>query len=36
MNECGAPPKEIMGELPAGMDLGADGVPKLPEECSIM
>lgn len=36
MNECGAPPKEIMGELPPGMDLGADGVPKLPEDCCIM
>lgn len=54
MNECGAPPNEIMGEMPpgaslavplsffrilltrvlssnAGMDLGADGMPKVPE-----
>ncbi|GAA6005829.1 hypothetical protein JCM11491_004025 [Sporobolomyces phaffii] len=34
MNECGAPPKEIMGEMPPGMDLGPDGVPKIPE-CTI-
>ncbi|CDR38412.1 hypothetical protein NBRC10512_003606 [Rhodotorula toruloides] len=31
MNECGAPPNEIMGEMPPGMDLGADGMPKVPE-----
>ncbi|GAA5831705.1 hypothetical protein JCM3766R1_004984 [Sporobolomyces carnicolor] len=34
MNECGAPPKEIMGEMPPGMELGPDGVPKIPE-CTI-
>ncbi|GAA5833993.1 hypothetical protein JCM11251_003585 [Rhodosporidiobolus azoricus] len=35
MNECGAPPSEIMGEMPPGMELGADGVPKMPE-CVVM
>ncbi|KDE05984.1 hypothetical protein MVLG_03669 [Microbotryum lychnidis-dioicae p1A1 Lamole] len=35
MNDCGAPPKEIMGEMPPGMELGADGVPKMPEDCII-
>lgn len=66
MNDCGAPPKEIMGELPpgecpdgrpgcarlptadlgpgatpafsfciSGMDLGSDGIPKMPEDCII-
>ncbi|GAA5996124.1 hypothetical protein JCM5350_000495 [Sporobolomyces pararoseus] len=34
MNECGAPPKEIMGEMPPGMELGPDGAPKIPE-CTI-
>ncbi|BGP14378.1 Peroxisome chaperone and import receptor [Rhodosporidiobolus nylandii] len=34
MNECGAPPKELMGDMPPGMELGSDGVPKLPE-CTI-
>ncbi|GAA5858548.1 hypothetical protein JCM8547_007355 [Rhodosporidiobolus lusitaniae] len=31
MNECGAPPSEIMGEMPPGMELGSDGVPKMPD-----
>ncbi|GAA5983093.1 hypothetical protein JCM11641_004910 [Rhodosporidiobolus odoratus] len=31
MNECGAPPPEIMGEMPPGMELGPDGVPKVPD-----
>ncbi|GAA5898104.1 uncharacterized protein JCM6883_000924 [Sporobolomyces salmoneus] len=34
MNEYGAPPKQLMGEMPAGMELGPDGVPKIPE-CTI-
>ncbi|GAA5935697.1 peroxisomal biogenesis factor 19 [Sporobolomyces koalae] len=34
MNECGAPPKEIMGDMPPGMELGPDGAPKIPE-CTI-
>ncbi|SCV74117.1 BQ2448_6549 [Microbotryum intermedium] len=34
MNDGGAPPKEIMGEMPR-MELGPDGVPKMPEECII-
>ncbi|BGP54286.1 hypothetical protein JCM8202_000718 [Rhodotorula sphaerocarpa] len=33
MNECGAPPSEIMGEMPPGMELGPDGAPKIPECC---
>ncbi|GAA5865345.1 hypothetical protein JCM3774_004945 [Rhodotorula dairenensis] len=33
MNECGAPPTEIMGEMPPGMELGPDGAPKVPECC---
>ncbi|ORY88728.1 Pex19 protein family-domain-containing protein [Leucosporidium creatinivorum] len=35
MNDAGSPPKEIMGEMPPGMDLGPDGVPKVPEDCCI-
>ena len=52
MNECGAPPKELMGEMPAGqffalytldsslteragMEVGPDGVPAMPEGCTI-
>jgi peroxin-19 len=35
MQEHGAPPAEIMGELPPGLDLGPDGAPKLPDECVI-
>ncbi|KAI0279139.1 Pex19 protein [Russula aff. rugulosa BPL654] len=36
MQEHGAPPAEIMGELPPGLDLGPDGAPQLPAECLIM
>jgi peroxin-19 len=36
MQEHGAPPAEIMGELPPGLDLGADGAPQLPEGCLIV
>ncbi|KAK4705617.1 peroxin-19, partial [Phenoliferia sp. Uapishka_3] len=35
MNDNGAPPASIMGEMPEGMELGADGVPKLPADCTI-
>jgi len=36
MQEHGAPPAEIMGELPPGVALGPDGLPQLPGECLIM
>ncbi|KAI0367286.1 Pex19-domain-containing protein [Pilatotrama ljubarskyi] len=35
MQEYGSPPSEIMGPLPPGFDLGPDGLPKLPEGCTI-
>ena len=35
MQEHGSPPAEIMGPLPPGFDLGADGLPKLPDGCTI-
>ncbi|KAI0777428.1 Pex19-domain-containing protein [Trametes elegans] len=35
MQDYGSPPAEIMGPLPPGFDLGADGLPKLPEGCTI-
>lgn len=36
MQSHGAPPTEIMGDLPPGMNLGADGLPQLPEGCTLM
>ncbi|KAJ3143177.1 hypothetical protein HK101_003224 [Irineochytrium annulatum] len=42
MQECGNPPDQIMQELAPGMDLGADGLGKMPttlpngQECAIM
>lgn len=36
MQEHGAPPAEIMGELPPGLELGPDGAPQLPEGCLIV
>jgi len=36
MQEGGAPPAQIMGELPPGVALGADGLPQLPQDCCIM
>ncbi|KAJ3219605.1 hypothetical protein HDU67_000093 [Dinochytrium kinnereticum] len=41
MQECGNPPEEIMQELAPGLELGADGLPKIPnpdapQECAIM
>ncbi|CDO68975.1 hypothetical protein BN946_scf184777.g5 [Trametes cinnabarina] len=35
MQEYGSPPAEIMGPLPPGFDLGPDGLPSLPEGCTI-
>ncbi|KAI0828514.1 Pex19-domain-containing protein [Trametes gibbosa] len=35
MQEYGSPPAEIMGPLPPGFDLGTDGMPKLPDGCTI-
>ncbi|KAH9855467.1 Pex19 protein family-domain-containing protein [Lenzites betulinus] len=35
MQEYGSPPAEIMGPLPPGVDLGPDGLPKIPEGCTI-
>jgi len=40
MQDCGNPPPEILKELAPGMELGADGIPKLPDvnggDCCIM
>ncbi|TPX59963.1 hypothetical protein SpCBS45565_g07621 [Spizellomyces sp. 'palustris'] len=41
MQECGNPPDEILQELAPGLEIGADGMPKLPggpggQECNIM
>ncbi|KAI0318066.1 Pex19 protein family-domain-containing protein [Amylostereum chailletii] len=35
MQTHGTPPAELMGPLPPGLSLGADGMPKLPEDCII-
>ncbi|KAH9915458.1 Pex19-domain-containing protein [Epithele typhae] len=35
MQEFGSPPSEIMGPLPPGFDLGADGLPRVPDGCTI-
>ncbi|TBU28206.1 Pex19-domain-containing protein [Dichomitus squalens] len=35
MQDHGSPPSEIMGPLPPGFELGTDGLPKLPEGCTI-
>ncbi|KAI0666461.1 Pex19 protein family-domain-containing protein [Trametes maxima] len=35
MQDYGSPPSEIMGPLPPGFDLGADGLPQLPDGCTI-
>ncbi|KAI0746308.1 Pex19 protein family-domain-containing protein [Daedaleopsis nitida] len=35
MQEHGSPPAEIMGPLPPGFNLGSDGLPELPEGCTI-
>ncbi|KAF8271118.1 Pex19 protein [Lactarius quietus] len=36
MQEHGAPPAEIMGELPPGLELGPDGTPNLSEGCIVV
>jgi len=35
MQSFGSPPPEIMGEMPPGFEFGEDGLPKLPEGCTI-
>ncbi|KAJ3519123.1 hypothetical protein NM688_g9348 [Phlebia brevispora] len=35
MQSYGSPPSEIMGPLPPGLELGQDGLPKLPDSCTI-
>jgi len=35
MQTYGSPPAEIMGPLPPGMELGTDGMPKVPDGCVI-
>ncbi|KAG9098703.1 Peroxisome chaperone and import receptor [Ceratobasidium sp. 370] len=37
MQELGSPPAEILGEMPPGFDLNAEGMPKIPdmEQCVI-
>jgi len=35
MQSFGTPPTEIMGDLPPGFNLGADGMPQMPEGCCI-
>jgi len=36
MQTYGAPPTEIMGDLPPGINIGGDGLPQLPEGCNLM
>ena len=39
MQACGSPPKDIVDELAPGLEMGADGLPKMPGDaasaCSI-
>ncbi|KAI0328775.1 Pex19-domain-containing protein [Cubamyces sp. BRFM 1775] len=35
MQEFGSPPSEIMGPLPPGINAGPDGMPNVPEACTI-
>ncbi|KAF8982835.1 Peroxisome chaperone and import receptor [Entomortierella lignicola] len=37
MQDCGQPPADILEELAPGMEMGADGVPKMPDmpECNM-
>ncbi|KAJ3482703.1 hypothetical protein NLI96_g6799 [Meripilus lineatus] len=35
MQSLGSPPPEIMGPLPPGLDVGPDGMPKLPDGCCV-
>ncbi|PCH37145.1 Pex19-domain-containing protein [Wolfiporia cocos MD-104 SS10] len=36
MQGYGSPPAEIMGPMPPGLDLGPDGMPKVPDGCTVM
>ncbi|KAI5995932.1 Pex19 protein, partial [Pisolithus albus] len=36
LQSYGSPPEEIMGPLPPGMAMGADGLPELPEGCVVV
>lgn len=31
----GQPPQEIMGPLPPGLNMGADGLPDMPDGCNL-
>jgi hypothetical protein len=35
LQDYGSPPEEIMGPLPPGFNMGADGLPNVPENCVI-
>ncbi|KAG2151643.1 Pex19 protein [Suillus bovinus] len=35
LQKHGSPPEEIMGPLPSGMSMGADGMPNIPDNCII-
>ncbi|KAI0725203.1 Pex19-domain-containing protein [Fomitopsis betulina] len=35
MQKHGSPPADIMAPLPPGLDMGADGLPKMPDGCII-
>jgi len=35
MQTCGSPPAQLMGDLPPGFSLGADGTSQMPEGCCI-
>jgi peroxin-19 len=36
MQTHGSPPAELMGPMPAGLEVGPDGLPKLPDGCTLM
>ncbi|KIK26304.1 hypothetical protein PISMIDRAFT_637136, partial [Pisolithus microcarpus 441] len=36
LQSYGSPPEEIMGPLPPGIAMGADGLPELPEGCVVV
>lgn len=37
MQDCGQPPADILDELAPGLEMGADGAPKMPDmpECNM-
>jgi len=35
LQKHGSPPEEIMGPLPPGFSMGADGMPDMPDNCVI-